>query len=206
MPYGLNVVFNDSIAYTAYALKAVICPEVPNNEGSFRPVHIHAPEGSTLNCSRSAPVAARHVVGHFAPECVLGALAEEANTIWKIQAAGYWPSGDPFRFVSVTADGMGPRSSKDGPSAAIFPSGHSRDAGRNCRERNEIAAEHPLILRLPGGGGYGDPHDRPQEAVFEDVRNGLVSPQQAEAIYGVVIDVQSWTVDTAATAACRGRS
>ena len=72
--------------------------------------------------------------------------------------------------------------------------------------KHEIAPERTLILRLPGGGGYGDPHDRPPEAILEDVRNGFVSPQQAETVYGTVIDTQTWAVDAAATAAHRGQS
>ena len=38
----------------------------------------------------------------------------------------------------------------------------------------------------PGGGGYGNPFERPIEKVVEDVRNGLVSIKGAKADYGVV--------------------
>ena len=41
-----------------------------------------------------------------------------------------------------------------------------------------------LILELPGGGGMGDPHERDQALVVADVRNGLVTPEQAAADYG----------------------
>jgi N-methylhydantoinase B len=37
-----------------------------------------------------------------------------------------------------------------------------------------------------GGGGYGDPLQRDAAAVVEDVASGAVSPEAAEAIYGVV--------------------
>jgi N-methylhydantoinase B len=40
----------------------------------------------------------------------------------------------------------------------------------------------------PGGGGYGNPHERPIEMVIEDVRNGLVSIRGAKEDYGVVFD------------------
>lgn len=130
--YGVNVVLNYTIAYTTYALKAAICPEIPNNEGSFRPVHITAPLGSILNCQRPAPVQARHILGHFAPECALGALypvlgeralAEGSTTIWSVYVRGQRDNGVPFASISMMAGGMGARSSKDGLSAAIFPSG-----------------------------------------------------------------------------------
>jgi N-methylhydantoinase B len=75
-----------------------------------------------------------------------------------------------------------------------------------AKGKREIPAERTLILHLPGGGGYGDPQARPPEQVLADVRNGFVSPQQAETVYGTVIDVQTWTIDAAATAARRGQS
>jgi 5-oxoprolinase (ATP-hydrolysing)/N-methylhydantoinase B len=39
-------------------------------------------------------------------------------------------------------------------------------------------------LTTPGGGGYGDPHERDPEAIAEDLREGYVSPQAARAFYG----------------------
>ncbi len=38
------------------------------------------------------------------------------------------------------------------------------------------------------GGGWGDPRSRPVEDVVEDVKDGYVSPTQAESDYGVVLD------------------
>src|SRR5207249_641683 len=43
---GMNVVLNYTAAYTSYALKCAIWPEVPHNDGSFRPLTVTAPEGS----------------------------------------------------------------------------------------------------------------------------------------------------------------
>ena len=55
-----------------------------------------------------------------------------------------------------------------------------------------------------GGGGYGNPHERPVEKVVWDVRNGLVSIEGAKKDYGVVIaDPETLEVDTAATARLR---
>ena len=45
-----------------------------------------------------------------------------------------------------------------------------------------------LYHRQPGGGGWGDPLDRPPETVQRDVRNEKVSVQAARDEYGVVID------------------
>jgi N-methylhydantoinase B len=52
----------------------------------------------------------------------------------------------------------------------------------------------------PGGGGYGNPYERPIEKVLLDVQNGLVSVAGAREDYGIVItDGPSHSVDVAAT-------
>ena len=52
----------------------------------------------------------------------------------------------------------------------------------------------------PGGGGYGNPFERPVEKVVWDVRNGLVSIEGARADYGVAItDPETLKVDLAET-------
>jgi N-methylhydantoinase B len=56
----------------------------------------------------------------------------------------------------------------------------------------------------PGGGGYGNPFERPVEKVVWDVKNGLVSIEGAKADYGVVIaDPETLEVDADATARLR---
>ncbi len=60
--------------------------------------------------------------------------------------------------------------------------------------------------RAGGGGGYGDPRERPVEQVVTDVRNGFVSLARAREDYGVVIDPTTLDADLEATRALRGRS
>ena len=61
-----------------------------------------------------------------------------------------------------------------------------------------------LYHRQPGGGGWGEPLDRPPEAVQRDVRNEKVSIQAARDDYGVVFD-DDLAVDHEATAVLRHR-
>jgi N-methylhydantoinase B len=58
----------------------------------------------------------------------------------------------------------------------------------------------------PGGGGYGNPMERPVEKVVWDVKNGLVSLDGAKEDYGVIIkDPATLDVDIAATSALRAK-
>jgi len=50
-----------------------------------------------------------------------------------------------------------------------------------------VGAGDTLLVERPGGGGFGDPADRPPEEVLADVREGYVSVGAAREIYGVDI-------------------
>jgi N-methylhydantoinase B len=73
-----------------------------------------------------------------------------------------------------------------------------------ARETKTIDAGDGVALQPAGGGGYGDPTDRPPAAVLEDVKDGYVSVEKAESAYDVVIDEAELVVDEAATAERRG--
>ena len=129
---GINVVLNYTAAYTTFGVKCAISPEVPNNDGSFRPICVASPEGSILNARHPAPVGARHIIGHFLPGLIHGALsraipekvlAEGAASLWNTQITGRRDDGESFTYVFFSGGGMGARPGHDGLSATAFPSG-----------------------------------------------------------------------------------
>jgi N-methylhydantoinase B len=129
---GINVVYNYTHAYTTYPLKAAISPHVPNNEGSFRPITVKAPEGSLLNARFPAAVGARHLVGHFLSQPLYGALsqaipdrviADGSAGLWNTALEGTDRDGRLFSYVFFSVGGMGARPTMDGLSATSFPSG-----------------------------------------------------------------------------------
>ncbi|MFB2551307.1 hydantoinase B/oxoprolinase family protein [Ensifer soli] len=267
-PFGINVPLVYAKAYACYGIKCVVAPEIPNNAASLAPFAVTAPEGCILNAKRPAPVAVRHVLGHFVPDLVLGALhqalpgkipAEGASALWNLHMSLRPVSGEGrgAEILMFNSGGAGARASLDGLNATAFPSGvhtmpveATENVGPVIVWRKELregsggagarrgglgqtieieAAEgyalrfsamfdrlhHPargrdgghdgaaggvalddgtvlkgkglqfvpegrrLVLSLPGGGGYGDPADRPAEAVAEDLRHGYITPAQA---------------------------
>ncbi|OJX03281.1 MAG: hydantoin utilization protein B [Burkholderiales bacterium 70-64] len=50
-----------------------------------------------------------------------------------------------------------------------------------------------------GGGGYGDPLERPVQQVVDDVVDGVLSAEAAREDYGVVVDAHTFALDEAAT-------
>ena len=61
--------------------------------------------------------------------------------------------------------------------------------------------EQPLreFARSPGGGGWGSPLERDPLAVLRDVRDGVVSPQAAGDVYGVILSDEGRAIDVVAT-------
>jgi N-methylhydantoinase B len=157
---AFNVVLNYTAAYTNYALKCAVCPEVPHNEGSFRPVTVTAPEGSIFNPRFPAPVAGRQIAGHYIPHAVFGALApvleqrviaEGAGGIWLTTVRGRGRN----RFVAVffSAGGTGARPSADGLSTTAFPSGVASSPVEVIETTTPLVIRRKELRRDSGGPG-----------------------------------------------------
>ena len=162
-PRGINVVLNYTHAYVTYALKCALCPEVPNNEGSFRPVTVSAPPGCLLNAQPPAPVAGRHVIGHFLPGIIFGALAqvlpervlaEGAANIWSTQITGRRAEGGaPWTYVWFSCGGTGARPHSDGLHTTAFPSGVMGVHVETIEALAPVIVHRREITRDSGGAG-----------------------------------------------------
>ena len=158
---GINVVMNYTHAYASFAMKAAVTPEVPHNDGAFRPVHVSAPPGSILNCREPRAVASRHLIGHFLPGVIFGALAQAmpdrliapgADPIWiSICRGRRGEDADPFTFSLFQAGGMGARAGKDGLAATGFPSGVAGVAAESLETLTSLV-QHRRELRTDSGG------------------------------------------------------
>ena len=160
--WGINVVLNYTHAYASFAIKATLSPDVPHNHGAFSPVHVTAPEGSILNCQEPAAVASRHIIGHFLPGVIFGALGQvlpdrviagSADPIWISVWNGQPVDGAPFTFNVFQCGGMGARPMKDGLSATGFPSGVA-GVPAEVIEASAPLIQHRRELR-PDSGGAG---------------------------------------------------
>lgn len=130
---GINVVLNYTHAYSTFAVRSCLNPDLPNNTGSLAPIEVRAPVGSIINCAYPAPVNARHVVGMYVPMPILKALhqvmpervlAEGSGAVWTIQIQGRKPNGEAFTSSMFNySGGMGARAGKPGPSATCYPTG-----------------------------------------------------------------------------------
>ncbi len=157
---GINCPLNYAAAYAAFGIRAMLTPQVPNNQASLDAIRITAPPGLVVSAERPAPVSARHVIGQALPDLMFGCLeqalpgqvlAESAGALWTLSLSS---TGDtPFTSLNVVLGGMGARPSADGLSTTAFPSG----VGAVPVESAEVAA--PLIYHskefITDSGGAG---------------------------------------------------
>ena len=263
---GVNCVLNTTHAHTIYPLKCCLLPELPNNEGLFRPISTCAPPGSIVNCRFPAPVKARSKTSYHLHNAVYGALAGVLPGRVQAGSGSFWslrchrPS-DPTSLVHMLPNGgMGAIAGRDGIGTIAFPGNGTitpaeimenrvpllvrerslrTDSGGPgaCRgglgqvirltchgaeevrlsvrtDKTRFAAPGiaggcegargratldgrpmPLVpfrlragaeveLRLPGGGGAGDPGGRDRSLLARDVALGYVSREAAMRDYG----------------------
>tara|TARA_B110000285_G_scaffold21932_1_gene21226 strand:+ start:1680 stop:3386 length:1707 start_codon:yes stop_codon:yes gene_type:complete len=136
---GINCPLVYAKAYACYALKCAIAPEIPNNAASLAPFEITAPVNSIVNAVHPAPVALRHIVGHFVPDAIYAALdqllpntvpAEGAGCLCNFQVS-VRPRMDAeptvgarrAEVLTFNSGGSGARPQFDGLNATAFPSG-----------------------------------------------------------------------------------
>jgi N-methylhydantoinase B len=136
---GINCPLVYAKAYACYALKCAIAPEIPNNAASLAPFEIAAPENTIVNALHPAPVALRHIIGHFVPDTVYDALdkllpgvvpAEGAGCLCNFQVSLRPRTDAPAprgarrsEVLMFNSGGAGARPGLDGLNATAFPSG-----------------------------------------------------------------------------------
>lgn len=128
--------------------------------------------------------------------------------------AGRWRGGlgvdTEFRIdgTEVTAVAFGDGTEEGARAFGLFGgrSGSRNHAALRGPDGAETVAKSKQILRgiapgtihrqtAGGGGGYGDPFERPAALVADEVLNGVVSPEAAERDYGVAVDPTTLALD-----------
>ncbi|MEN9590504.1 MAG: hypothetical protein RLZZ481_2290 [Pseudomonadota bacterium] len=161
-PRAINCVMAYTQAMTVYAIKCLLLPDLPNNDGLFRPIRVSAPEGTLLNPTSPAPVGGRSCTGHYVPILIFGALqfvlpdrvmAGAGSPLWIANLSGIRSDGKPFATVLFYNGGMGATAGKDGSSAMSWPSNISPTPVEVAERDSPIFFQHKRLR--PGSGGKG---------------------------------------------------
>jgi N-methylhydantoinase B len=130
LPAAINVPMCYTRAVAAYAIKTLILPNVPNNEGSVTPIEVTAPKGCILDAQPPAATGARFMVGHFVQPLVFGALAKALPDVVQadpgmmniLNVVGRDRQGREFTTLFFSSGGFGALKGLDGTSATPAPS------------------------------------------------------------------------------------
>ena len=167
---NLNTGLNATQAASCYAIKALLDPEVPNNQGVLHVIEVFVPRGTLINCTFPAAVAQRATTCQRIVDVVLGALAPAlpkaavgaangANTTAVF--AGVDPATQhPYVYLETLGGGFGGRASMDGKDAVQV---HITNTSNLPVEAIEM--EYPLLVE-----GYGLVEDSGGAGTF---RGGL---------------------------------
>ncbi|WP_207541264.1 hydantoinase B/oxoprolinase family protein [Sabulicella rubraurantiaca] len=162
VPRGINVCLAYTLAYTSFAVKAALCPEVPNNEGAFRPISVSAPLGCILNSTPPAAGANRALTGHFIPPMILQALASAlpdqviagtGSPLWSLNFAGTRPDGTPIANQFFMNGGYGASAGRDGPNVLSWPSNVSAAPVEMIEQGYPFRIRHRRLRKGTGGEG-----------------------------------------------------
>lgn len=265
---SVNCVLNVTYAHTIYPLKCSLAPDLPNNEGLFRPITVHAPVGSVFNARFPAPVKARTKSSYHIHNAIYAALADAlpehvqagSGSFWSLRCLSRDDDGEPMITHVLPNGGKGAAAGRDGLPTIAFPGngtitpaeiiensaavlvlrralrpdsggagatrgglgqeiafvtagmravqisvrpdkvrfpapglcgGRPGAAGQLLLDGAPLAAGpfqlepgSELVLRLPGGGGMGQPRRRDPRRISRDVQAGYVTRGAAKRIYG----------------------
>ena len=174
---AINLPMCYTYAMAAYGVKCVAAPNVPNNEGAFKPVTVTAPEGCLVNPVYPASVGSRALTGHFIPPLVLEALSQIApervmaavgSPLWAITQTGVSQEGKTFAHLFFFNGGMGGNPRRDGVSTLSWPSNISSTPTEVIEQLAPLRVHHRRLRTGSGGtgkhrGGMG------QEILFENL-------------------------------------
>ena len=123
----VNSTYSQTLSACAYALKCLIDPDIPANEGFYRQLRMNAPVGTVANCTHPSAVVGGFETHTRLVDTIFKALAPAipglvpAGTKAMMCHAGFG-NADPvtgayYCFLETLAGGYGGRDGSDGPDA-----------------------------------------------------------------------------------------
>lgn len=159
----VNSPMNYTRAYVAVPLKMICDPELPNNEGTYRPLDISAPPGTLINPSYPAACFWRLASGMLVSELVFRILAEIAPErvpadsgsmpTWQFYVSGMHRNGDAWALHQHAFGGMGGRPGADGLAAVSFPYNVRNVSVEWSETETPILFLHRELIADSGGAG-----------------------------------------------------
>ena len=162
---AINASVSQTMSGVIFAVRCLMDPSIPMNEGCFRAVGMKLPPGTLVNPYPPAACGGRVITVTAAIEAVLAALAQArpdhrvapSALIHVYSLTGIGADGRPWVNLFYDFGGIGGRHGVDGPDAT----GCYFLGGRSVIPQVEpLEAQYPFVVRrsrlLPDSGGVGE--------------------------------------------------
>lgn len=162
---SINSTIGVTSACAYYAVKALLDPEVPPNDGAYRPVHVHATEGTIVNAKFPAAVSNANgntsqritdaILGALAPVLPKAAIAACSGSMNGLNFGGFnAETGEYFSYIETCGGGQGAVLGLDGMDGV-----HTHMTNTRNTPTEVIEQSYPLLVKkysfVENGGGYG---------------------------------------------------
>jgi len=157
---------NCALCYTnamvMYGVKVCTTPQLPNNEGSWRPITLEVPEGTIVNPLFPAPGGSRMLIGHYVPMLVFGCLGQVipervmaacGSPLWGMNQSGVNAAGKPYANMFFFNGGMGANVRADGMTCLSWPSNVSSTSIEISEHIAPLRFHHKKLRADSGGQG-----------------------------------------------------
>jgi N-methylhydantoinase B len=127
--FGINCTDIYRHVWSTFTIKCIAAPDLPGNEGTFRPIRSRAPQGTLVSPKFLAPVKMKPVTGHYVPVAILDAFRDvlprnivaESGKKTLLYLSGQHEDGSAFSDLTFIMGGIGARPTKDGIHCTSFP-------------------------------------------------------------------------------------
>ncbi|WP_160122673.1 hydantoinase B/oxoprolinase family protein [Rhodovarius lipocyclicus] len=159
---AINCALCYTYAMTMYGVKVCTSPNLPNNEGAWRPISVVAPDGCIVNPVFPASGGSRMLIGHYLPMLVFGCLGQIVpervmaacgSPMWGMNQSGVNADGKPYANMFFYNGGMGANVRGDGISCLSWPSNVSSTPIEISEQSAPLRFHHKRLR--PGSGGPG---------------------------------------------------
>ncbi len=184
---NINAVYAVTLSCVYYTVRCVTDPEIPPNEGCYRPVNVLVPEGSLLNPVHPHAVSAGNVetsqrivdvllkaFSQVVPEKVIAGCQGTMNNV----TIGESVNEKPFAYYETIGGGMGARHNKDGMDGVHTHMSNTLNTPIEALEMNYpfLVREYSLISDSGGEGKF---------------RGGLGIVRSIKVLTDCVVSIQS---------------
>jgi N-methylhydantoinase B len=158
---GINCTGVYTHVWATYTMKCLAAPALPNNEGTFAPIRVTAPEGSFLNPRFPAAVKMKPSTGHYVPIAILNALADvvpdhmlaESGNKFLVYISGRDERNAAFSDLMFVMGGMGARLARDGLDCMSFPANSSNLPVEVLEQSLPVRVRRRALRPDSGGAG-----------------------------------------------------